>query len=125
MSPQQQKEIPMSPIPGGYAASVEAAKVNLEAAKAALSRDVAQGIADAKWASILRDKFDVLALVEHISEAARSKDWLAKLYASADRARAQQPQRGRPVKSTTSTSKTSVGQAAGASGGAATVPAST
>ena len=36
----------MSPIPGGYAASVEAAKVHLEAAKAALSRDVAQGIAD-------------------------------------------------------------------------------
>jgi hypothetical protein len=103
---------------GGYAASVEAAKANLEAAKAAMSRDVAQCVADADWAALLRDKCDVQALVDHISEAARSKDWLAKLYASADRSRAQQPPRGRPVKSKTSATKPSVGQTADANRGA-------
>ncbi len=109
----------MSPIPGSYAASVEAAKVHLEAAKGAMSRDIAEGVADADWAALLRDRHDVRALIEHIGEAARSKDWLAKLYASADKTRQQQPVRGRPAKPKTSASKASVGQTA-AQGGAAT-----
>jgi hypothetical protein len=103
-----------------YAASVEAAKLHLETARGALSRDIAQGVADAEWASILRDKFDVLALLEHISEAFRSKESISKLHASADRARTQQPLRGRPAKSTTPSLKTSTGQTAGANGRAAT-----
>lgn len=83
----------------GYAASVEAAKASLEAARAALSRDVAQAVTSANWSDFLRDKYDVEALIQQISEAAQSKDWVSSLHASADKTRAQQPQRGRPSKS--------------------------
>ena len=92
----------MTPIQA-YEASVEAAKANLEAARGALSRDVAHGVAGANWAALLRDKFDVQALIEHIGEATRSKDWVNKLHALADKARQQQPSRGRPPKPTTQT----------------------
>jgi hypothetical protein len=82
----------------GYEATVAEARQLLEAAQAALSRDVAQAVANAGWTAFLRDRYDVEALVAHISEAAQHRDFLTKLHAAADKARQQQPQRGRPRK---------------------------
>jgi len=84
----------MPPIQG-YEATVEAAKRALETAQNALARDVGQAVVNADW-DFLRDKFDVGALVDHVSELAAKPDFVAKLHASADKARNQQPQRGRP-----------------------------
>jgi hypothetical protein len=81
----------------GYDATVEAAKRALEAAQNALSRDVGQAIGTAGW-TFLRDKCDVIALVDVVSELANQPDFVSKLHAAADRARVQQPQRGRPPK---------------------------
>ncbi|MEH2506374.1 hypothetical protein V1290_005185 [Bradyrhizobium sp. AZCC 1578] len=81
----------------GYGASVEAAKRALEAAQNALSRDVGQAVVSAQW-SFLRDRFDVSALIDCISELAAQPGFVAKLHASADKARNQQPARGRPPK---------------------------
>ena len=52
----------------GYDATVEAAKRALEAAQNALSRDVGQAIGTAGW-SFLRDKCDVIALVDVVKRA--------------------------------------------------------
>jgi hypothetical protein len=46
-------------------------------------------IANAQW-SFLRDRFDVNALVAHISETAQRSDFVSKLHAAADKARHQQ-----------------------------------
>jgi hypothetical protein len=81
----------------GYDATVEAAKRALEAAQNALSRDVGQAIGTAGW-TFLRDKCDVIALVDVVSELANQPDFVPKLHAAADQARVQQPQRGRPPK---------------------------
>ena len=54
---------------------------------------------NAQWA-FLRDKFDVSALIDHVSELAAQPGFVAKLHASADKARNQQPPRGRPSKAT-------------------------
>ncbi len=81
----------------GYDATVEAAKRALEAAQTALSRDVGQAIGTAGW-SFLRDKCDVIALVDVVSELANQPDFVSKLHAAADKVRVQQPQRGRPPK---------------------------
>src|SRR5882762_10176063 len=81
----------------GYDATVEAAKRALEVAQSALPRDVAQAIGTAGW-TFLRDKGDVTALVDVVSELANQPDFVAKLHAAADKARVQQPQRGRPPK---------------------------
>jgi hypothetical protein len=86
----------MPPIQG-YEASVEAAKRALEAAQGALSRDVGQAVVGAQW-SFLRDRFDVSALIDYVSELATQPGFVAKLHASADKARNQQPLRGRPPK---------------------------
>jgi hypothetical protein len=86
----------MPPIPG-YTESVEAAKQALEAAQAALSRDVGQAVTNAGW-SFLRDRFDVQALIDQITLAAEEGDFVKKLHAEADTARHQQPLRGRPPK---------------------------
>src|SRR3954469_4443519 len=83
----------------GYEASVEAAKRALEAAKCASPHDIAQAVANAGWAAFLRDRHDVQALVDHIGEAVQQHDFVSKRYAAADKARHQQPQRGRPPKS--------------------------
>lgn len=88
----------MPPIQG-YEASVEAAKRALEAAQSALPRDIAQAVANAGWAAFLRDRHDVQALVDHIGKAVQQRDLVSKLHAAADKARHQQPQRGRPPKS--------------------------
>jgi hypothetical protein len=90
------KEIKMPQILG-YDATVEAAKRALEAAQAALSRDVGQAIGSAGW-SFLRDKSDVIALVDVVSELANQPDFVSRLHAAADKVRVQQPQRGRPPK---------------------------
>ena len=81
----------------GYNATVEAAKRALEAAQNALSRDVGQAIGTAGW-TFLRDKCDVIALVDVVSELANQPDFVSKLHAAADKVRVQQPQRGRPPK---------------------------
>jgi hypothetical protein len=81
-----------------YKASVAAAKQTLDTARSALSRDVAQAVANAEWTAFLRDRFDVQALVDHVSAAARQTDFIEKLHAGADKARQQQRQRGRPPK---------------------------
>ncbi len=48
---------------------IEAARQTLEGAKNVLVRDVGAAIVNAQW-SFLRDRFDVNALVAHISETA-------------------------------------------------------
>jgi hypothetical protein len=81
----------------GYEGSLEAARKALEAAQNALSRDVGQAVANAGW-TFLRDKCDVQALIDVVSGLAAQRDFVAKLRASADQARTQQPPRGRPPK---------------------------
>ncbi|MEH2567130.1 DNA-binding protein [Bradyrhizobium sp. AZCC 2289] len=111
----------MPPIQG-YEASVEAAKRVLEAAESALPRDIAQAVANAGWAAFLRDRHDVQALVDHIAETAQQRDFVSKLHAAADKARQQQPQRGRPPKSNQETAQNVSGHTdVGANGSAATI----
>jgi hypothetical protein len=86
----------MPPIQG-YTASVEAARQALEVARTALPRDVGQAVMAAEW-TFLRDRHDVNALIDHITSEAASADFVSKLHAAADKARQQQPQRGRPPK---------------------------
>jgi len=86
----------MPPIQG-YTASVEAARAALEAAQTALPRDVGQAVTTAGL-SFLRDRFDVQALIDHITLVAEDADFVSKLHATADHARQQQPLRGRPPK---------------------------
>jgi hypothetical protein len=93
----QRKETKMPPIQG-YEATLEAAKRALEAAQSALARDVGQAVAQAEWTGFLRDKCDVQALVDIVGELAVKPDFVAKLHATADKMRSQQPQRGRPPK---------------------------
>lgn len=81
-----------------YRESLNQAERELESARGALPRDCAQAIANAGWAEFLRDKYDVLALVSHVSELFRSSDFLDDLYAAGDKARQQQPRVGRPSK---------------------------
>jgi len=95
----------------GYEASVEAAKRALEAAQCALPRDIAQAVANAGWAAFLRDRHDVQALVDHIGEAVQQRDFVSRLHATADKARHQQPQRGRPPKSNQEAAQNASGQA--------------
>lgn len=86
----------MPPIKG-YSASIEAARQAFEAAQTAMPRDVGQAVTNAGWV-FLRDPFDVQALVDHITMAAEDPDFVSKLHAAADKARQQQPLRGRPPK---------------------------
>jgi hypothetical protein len=58
---------------------------------------LAAAISQVDW-PFLRDRHDVTALVDHITEAAANADFVSKLHAVADRARLAQPQRGRPPK---------------------------
>jgi hypothetical protein len=81
----------------GYSEAVVAARQALETAQNALSRDVGQAITQAEW-PFLRDRHDVAALVDYITEAAENPDFVSKLHAAADTARLAQPQRGRPPK---------------------------
>lgn len=81
----------------GYSEAVEAARHALEAAQNALSRDVGQAITQVEW-PFLRDRHDVTALVDYITQAAENADFVSKLHAVADKARLAQPQRGRPPK---------------------------
>jgi hypothetical protein len=94
----------------GYEASIDAARPQLEAARAALSRDVAQAVAGADWAPLLREKYDVQALMEHIGDIVRQREFVGKLHAAADKARRHQPARGRPPKPGTDAVKTPGGQ---------------
>lgn len=51
--------------------------------------------------SFLRDRFDVAALVNHVTEVAQKGEFVSKLHAAADKARQQQQSpRGRPRKKT-------------------------
>ncbi|WP_027577129.1 hypothetical protein [Bradyrhizobium sp. WSM1743] len=72
---------------------------------------------NAEWA-FLRDKFDVNALIDHVSELAAKPDFVAKLHAATDKARNEQPQRGRPPKASTAAAelKTIMQSNGGASG---------
>jgi hypothetical protein len=88
----------MPPVQG-YEAQVAAAKEQLEMARGALSRDVAQAVGTADWVQILRDRYDVQVLVAQIGETAKQADFVAKLHTAADKVRQQQRQRGRPAKS--------------------------
>src|SRR5215467_12746651 len=82
----------------GYSASVEAAKMALEVAQNALSRDVAQAISHASW-PFLRDRHDVTAMVELIRTLAEEDlDFVSKLHDAGDKATQAQPLRGRPPK---------------------------
>ena len=76
----------MPPVQG-YEAQVLAAKEQLEMARGALSRDVAQAVGAADWVQILRDRFDVQVLVAQIGETAKQADFVAKLHATADKVR--------------------------------------
>lgn len=86
----------------GYEATVETARRALETAQNALARDVGQAVVNSQW-DFLRDKFDVSALIGFVSELAAKPDFVAKLHASADKARHQQPPRGRPSKASSAT----------------------
>jgi hypothetical protein len=82
----------------GYSASVEAAKLALEAAHNALSRDVGQAMALADW-PFLRDRHDVQAMVELIGTlATQDPNFVSNLHDAGDKARLAQPLRGRPLK---------------------------
>jgi hypothetical protein len=84
----------------GYSASVEAAKLALEAAQNALSRDVGQAMAQADW-PFLRDRHDVQAMVELIGTlVAQDPSFVSNLHDAGDRVRLAQPLRGRPPKAT-------------------------
>ncbi|WP_370095387.1 DNA-binding protein [Bradyrhizobium yuanmingense] len=93
----------MPPVQG-YEATVEAARRALEAAQNALAKDVGQAVVNARWA-FLRDKFDVSALIDQVSELAAQPAFVAKLHASADKARNQQTPRGRPPKAITASAE--------------------
>jgi hypothetical protein len=90
----------MPPVQG-YEEQVTAAREQLEMARGALSRDFAQAVGTADWVQILRDRYDVQALVGQIGETAKQADFVAKLHSAADKVRQQQQQRqrGRPAKS--------------------------
>lgn len=81
-----------------YRELLNQAERELEAARGALPQDCAQAIANAGWAEFLRDKYDVFALVSHVSGLFRSSAFLDDLYAAGDKARQQQPRVGRPSK---------------------------
>jgi hypothetical protein len=61
-----------------YRESLNEAERELQAARGALPRDCAQAIANAGWAEFLRDKYDVLALVSHVSKLFRSRRFLGR-----------------------------------------------
>lgn len=88
----------MPPVQG-CEAQVTAAKEQLDMARGALSRDVAQAVGTADWVQILRDRYDVQVLVAQIGETAKQPDFVAKLHTAADKVQQQQRQRGRPAKS--------------------------
>lgn len=81
-----------------YLESVSQAAERLEAAKAALPRDLAQAADAAGWGQFLRDRYDVLELVQRISEHLGDNSFLAELHAAADRVRNLQPKVGRHAK---------------------------
>jgi hypothetical protein len=77
----------------------------LEIARAALPRDVAQAVKTAGWASYLRDKYDVMTLVKYISEKLSDSVFRDELHAAADKVRRQQPRVGRPSKQAKETAR--------------------
>jgi hypothetical protein len=90
----------------GYAASVEAARQALKAAQNALCRDVGQAITQANW-PYLRDRHDVAALVDYITEAADSADFVSKLQPSPIRHGRRNPSvAGRPKAQTEALTRT-------------------
>jgi hypothetical protein len=94
-------QLEMPPIQG-YSASIESARQAFEAAKNALPRDFGQAVMAAGW-TFLRDRHGVDALIDHVTSEAENDDFVSKLHAAADKARQQQPQRGRPPKATNDT----------------------
>jgi hypothetical protein len=106
-------------IPGGYAASVEAAKVHLEAARGAMSRRrrALGGYSPRQIRRVGTDR------TRQRSGAFAGLDREAACVGQQG-APATPPPRGRPTKSKTSASKASVGPTAGANG-AATATANT
>lgn len=81
-----------------YQEAVAALQQQLESAKQALSRDVAAAVASRDWSAMLRDRFDVEALIEHLDQELKDGGLIKRLQANADKERQQQRQRGRPRK---------------------------
>jgi hypothetical protein len=81
-----------------YLETVSQAAERLEIAKAALPRDLAQAADAAGWGAFLRDRYDVLELVNRIGERLSDNLFLAELHAAADKVRDIQPKVGRPPK---------------------------
>lgn len=81
-----------------YSETVSQAAERLEIAKAALPRDLAQAAEGAGWGAFLRDRYDVLELVNRIGERLSDNVFLAELHAAADKVRNLQPKVGRPPK---------------------------
>lgn len=79
-----------------YQEAVTTLQQQLESAKQALSRDVAAAVASRDWSAMLRDRFDVQALVEHLDQELKDGALVKRLQANADKERLQQRQRGRP-----------------------------
>jgi hypothetical protein len=88
-----------------YQEAVIALQQQLESAKQALSRDVAAVVASRDWSVMLRDRFDVEALVEHLDQELRDGALVKRLQANADKERLQQRQRGRPRKQAKATAE--------------------
>jgi hypothetical protein len=81
-----------------YLDSVNQAQEQLEMARTALPRDVAQAVDSAGWGKHLRDKFDVFELVKRISEQLDDNEFLQELRAAADQTRQETRRVGRPKK---------------------------
>jgi hypothetical protein len=88
-----------------YLDTVNQAQEQLETARTALPRDVAQAVDSAGWGKHLRDKFDVFELVKRISEQLNDSEFLHELHAAADQTRQETRRVGRPKKVAESRSK--------------------
>lgn len=81
-----------------YKEAVATLQQQLDSAKRALPRDVAAAVASRDWSDVLRDRFDVEALIDHIDQRVKDSAFIKQVQAVADKERSQQRQRGRPRK---------------------------
>jgi hypothetical protein len=81
-----------------YLDNVSQAQEQLEMARTALPRDVAQAVDSAGWGKHLRDKFDVFELVKRVGKQLNDSHFLRELHAAADQTRQGTRRVGRPKK---------------------------
>ncbi len=67
-----------------YKEAVETLQQQLDSAKQALPRDVAAAVASRDWSDVLRDRFDVEALIDHIDQRVKDSAFIKQVQAAAD-----------------------------------------